>query len=199
MSAGLFQAQDEKETSCRVAGMRPWQREGNPLASINSRHYGITKRMKFKSTADLGTVHLLILMLALAGSLSTKGALLQPFLPSESTGVQKWRWTMCRRLASRLPLHNLRVNVLGFPDWFKTVRRTPITSAIIPIAFFAATREVVQIALMKAFVSEPASPLAMFACAGQCETPHGTTPKYRPRPFLLITTSTVSRIAFLEL
>jgi hypothetical protein len=102
---------------------------------------------------------------------------------------------MYRRLASRLLLHNLRVNVLGSPDWFKTVRRTLITSAIITIAFFAATREVVQTALMKAFVSEPASPLAMFACAGQCETPHGATPKYRPRPWLLITTSTVSRIA----
>ena len=106
---------------------------------------------------------------------------------------------MCRRLASRLPLHNLRVNLLGFPDWFKTVRRKLITSAIIPIAFFAATREVVQIALMKAFVSELASPLAIFACAGQCETPHGTTPKYRHRPLLPITTSTVSCIAFLEL
>ena len=83
MSAGLFQAQGEKEISCRVAGMRPWQWEGHPLTSINSRHYGITKRMKFKSTADLGIVHMLILMLAL------KGALLQPFLLSESTGVQK--------------------------------------------------------------------------------------------------------------
>lgn len=85
---------------------------------------------------------------------------------------------MCRRLASRLPLHNLRVNMLRLPDWFKTVRRTPITSAIIPITFFATTREVVQITLITAFVSEPASPLTMFACAGQCETPHGTTPKY---------------------
>lgn len=163
MSAGLFQAQGEKEISCRVAGMRPWQWEGHPLTSINSRQYNIRKRMKFKLTADLGTVHLLIMMLALAGSLSTKKAPPQPFLLSESTGIRKWRWTMCRRLASRLPLHNLIVNVLGFPDWFKTVRRTPITSAIIPIAFFAAKRGVVQIALMKAFVSEPASPLVMFA------------------------------------
>lgn len=177
MSAGLFQAQDAKETSCRVAETRPWQRVGNPLTSINSRHYGIMERMKFKSTADLGTVHLLILMPALAGPLSTKEALPQPFLLSESTAAQKWRG---RCAGDRL-------------------RKTQITSTIIPIAFFDATREVVQIALMKAFVSELASPLVIFTCAGQCETPHRTTPRYRPHPLLLITTSTVSHIAFLKL
>ena len=79
------------------------------------------------------------------------------------------------------------------------MRKTPITSASIPIAFFAATKEVGQIALMKAMVSEPAFLLVMFVCADQCETPHRTTPKYQLHPLLLYTTSTVNRIAFLEL